>query len=510
MGESCSNGSVRFYKKRIGLALFMHLIFAATLCGEGILFFVLHLYFVGERGAGQIDYKFQTVFYFLNYFACFIIVFVGAFWAKVSTRRLEQELHRAAIDELTGVYNREYFFDNVERILKKSEGKYYLVCTNISGFKFFNEIFGKRKGDEVLKTQAMMLRERENSYAAYGRLVADEFGMLISEQFFCEKILLEHVSAMQEKFSSHLYCMHVYAGIYEIEDHNESAEVMCEKIRVALDTIKGNYDRNLVFYNEEMLKASAIKRKIVGGFEKALKEDEFCIYLQPQVAEEGKVLGAEALVRWKHPEEGVISPGEFVPVLEETSLITKLDYFVWEQAARLLRKWKKEGREWLYISVNVSAMDFLCLDICQTFMLLVQKYDINPVNLKIEITESVFMNEAKTQIDTLNRLQEYGFEIEIDDFGSGYSSLNMLKDIMADVMKIDMGFLLETVHEERSWSILQGIVNLAERLEMRTVAEGVETECQKKKLVDIGCNVFQEYYFAKPMPTEEFTKRYLC
>lgn len=338
------------------------------------------------------------VMFYIYIFACFIIVSVGAFRSKLSARRLEQELHRAAIDELTGVYNREYFFDNVERILKKSEGKYYLVCTNISGFKFFNEIFGKRKGDEVLKTQAMMLRERENSYAAYGRLVA----------------------------------------------------------------------------------------------------------------EEGKVLGAEALVRWKHPEEGVISPGEFVPVLEEASLITKLDYFVWEQAARLLRKWKKEGREWLYISVNVSAMDFLCLDICQTFILLVQKYDINPVNLKIEITESVFMNEAKTQIDTLNRLQEYGFEIEIDDFGSGYSSLNMLKDIMADVMKIDMGFLLETVHEERSWIILQGIVNLAERLGMRTVAEGVETECQKKKLVDIGCNVFQGYYFAKPMPTEEFAKRYLC
>lgn len=360
----------------------------------------------------------------------------------------------------------------------------------------------------MLIYEASVLKELRYLFAVYGRLSADEFCILISKKNYNKKEFLDCIKAIQDKFSNQLYHMHIYGGIYEIKNHKESVAAMCEKIRIAIDEIKGNYDSNLAYYDDRLLKESMIKRKIVGEFDEALASNQFCIYLQPQVIDNDNILGAEALVRWIHPEKGIISPGQFIPVLEDTGLISRLDLFVWDQAARLLRKWKEEGRDSTYISVNVSAKDFYHIDIYDTFTGLVEKYGIAPSNLKIEITETVLMNEAKNQMKMLQQLRDYGFEIEIDDFGSGYSSLNMLKDIIVDVLKIDMGFLEETENKKRSWSIIQSIANLAQILGMKTVTEGVETEFQVDHLRDMGCNVFQGYYFAKPMPVDAFTEKY--
>jgi EAL domain-containing protein (putative c-di-GMP-specific phosphodiesterase class I) len=232
------------------------------------------------------------------------------------------------------------------------------------------------------------------------------------------------------------------------------------------------------------------------------------MFLQPQVRADGEITSAEALVRWRHPERGMIPPGEFIPVFEETGLIYRLDQRIWELAAQKLRVWKDTGHGDIKISVNISARDFYYLDIYKSFTELVEKYAIDPHMLNVEITETAIMMNLDKQLGLLERLQKYGFHVEIDDFGSGYSSLNMLKNIHADVLKIDMGFLRETQNYQRTKIILNMIINLAKQLHMTVITEGVETEKQLAFLTRAGCDIFQGYYFSKPIPVGEFEDKY--
>lgn len=422
----------------------------------------------------------------------------------------EADWYQVTVDELTGMYNSRYFMQRAEQRLHDSHEKYYLIYTDILNYSLYNKIFGDEKGSELLKEFSKILRElnhRDN--AMYGRLFVDEFAILIPESSYDEAYLIEEISTLQDKFTSTLYQLKIYVGVYAIEDNRESGKSVCLKAKVALDTIKGDFDKILIYYDEGMLKEIQMKQRIIGEFGPALDQGQFCIYLQPQMTADGEVLGAEALIRWKHPKEGMIPPAAFIPVLEETSMITKLDRYVWEQAAQLLAQWKDKGQDRFYISVNVSAMDFYYIDIYEVFTSLVEKYDISPCNLKIEITETVLMSNAKKHIRVLERLRAYGFEVELDDFGSGYSSLNMLKDIVVDVIKLDMGFLDKTEQEKRQWSILSNVVHMSEELGSRIVTEGVETREQVDRLFEIGCRVFQGYYFSRPMEAEAFIRQYI-
>lgn len=233
------------------------------------------------------------------------------------------------------------------------------------------------------------------------------------------------------------------------------------------------------------------------------------MFLQPQMDSEGHMRGAEALVRWIHSEKGMIMPGDFIPVFEKNGLISEVDKHIWDLACRQLKKWKEEGKENLYISVNISPIDFYFLNIFQVFTELVQKYEISPKNIKLEITETAIAMDVKRQLELIERLRSYGFVVEMDDFGSGYSSLNMLKDIQVDILKIDMAFLRKSKDEERSKKILHMIINLSKQLGMPVISEGVETKEQVDYLSDFGCDMFQGYYFARPMDITTFEKLYL-
>lgn len=422
----------------------------------------------------------------------------------------QKEHYRMTHDELTGLYNREYFYEQVENTIRRNpDRKYYLMCTNISGFKIYNELFGEASGDEVLLTQAELLRKTAGVKEVYGRLSGDEFGMLIAEEDFSEEAIIKHTLSMCNEFSNSLYRMHIYAGVYVVNDTSESAAQMCNKARMAIDAIKGEYDTYFAYFDEQLLARTLYERRLIGELEKALDEEQFRIFLQPQVKEDGIVVGAEALVRWQHPEKGLIMPGDFVPVFENTGLLWKVDKYVWEEAARRLKIWQSAQKEDWHISVNISPGDFYHVDIYETFVELVEKYKIEPCNLKLEITETMLMKEAKGQLETLQKLRKYGFEVEIDDFGSGYSSLNMLKDISMDVLKLDMGFLRGSDKLDRSWAIIQTIIELARDLNMKVVTEGVETKEQVQRLKEIGCDLYQGYYFAKPMPVSEFEDKYM-
>lgn len=283
---------------------------------------------------------------------------------------------------------------------------------------------------------------------------------------------------------------------------------MCDKANLASETIKNEYKSNIAYYTERLFESSIEERRIIGEFERAISNNEFEMYLQPQVDSSGNLYGAEALVRWQHPERGLLSPAIFIDVLEKTGFIYRLDRYMCDKAAKKLSEWKKEGKDQYHISVNISTKDFYLVDVYETFVGLVDKYDIDPVNLKIEITETALMSDFDKNMGIIRRLQNYGFNIEIDDFGSGYSSLNMLKDISADVLKIDMGFLRASENEAKGLDILESIITLAGKLGMKVITEGVETKKQLYMLAEMGCDMYQGYYFSKPIPVDEFEKKY--
>ena len=424
--------------------------------------------------------------------------------------RIKREHYISTHDDLTGIYNRAYFFESVKKALsEKPDRDYLMLCSNIKDFKLINELFGQDKGNEVLKKQAELLVHLAHESTIFGRIGDDKFGVFMEKDKFDEEKFTRSIEAMRTLTESSIYQMHIYIGVYEVQDKTEKPESMYDKAHMAIENIRDDYQKIFAYYNTDLMDHLLAEKNVVGEFEKALDEKQFVMYLQGQFNTKGKSLGAEALVRWIHPTKGLISPGYFIPVLENTGLIYRLDQFIWEEAAKKLSEWKKQGFTDRHISVNISAKDFFYVDIYQTFVNLVNKYDISPSSLKIEITETVLMTDFNEVMELFHKLQDKGFEIEIDDFGSGYSSLNMLKDIKANVLKIDMGFLRETENHEKSRIILETIISMSKALKMAVVCEGVETIEQTEMLTSMGCDIFQGFYFSKPIPAPEYEEKFL-
>lgn len=426
-------------------------------------------------------------------------------------REKNKELYyRANHDPITGLYNRERFFEVAAELIKKQpERKCRIVCSDIKDFKLVNDMYGDETGNQVLRYEADLIKEYAGSNAVYGRISGDRFAMCIPEEYFDEKSFVSQISKLKEMFNRSNYHMHVYVGVYDVVDINEAVGTMCDKALISIDNIKGDYHQIISYYDWKLLDHEMQKRQLVGEFEKAVSDEQFCIYLQPQTDRYGKCYGSEALVRWKHPERGLIMPGDFIEPLEEAGLIYRLDEFVWELAVRQLKAWKDAGREDMYISVNISARDFYYIDVYESITVLVEEYGVSPSALRLELTETALASDITEIMELLRRLKNKGFVIEIDDFGSGYSSLNLLKDICADVVKIDREFLRETENAKRSKDILEVIISLSKKMNMTVVAEGVETEQQVNMLADMGCEIFQGYYFSKPIPLEDFEKKYM-
>lgn len=442
--------------------------------------------------------------------------YVGSFFSVTDRtgdfRELEMERYSATHDYLTDIYNRERFFERVEELLKQEpEVKRVMVGIDVKDFKVVNDLFGEETGNQILKRIAGLMRRDASPDTLYARLEGDRFAMCMREENFIEERYAEYLDDLKKIVRSSVYRMHVHVGVYEIIDPSMSISVMCDKAFMAIRRIKENYQQIVAYYTRDMGNVMQREKVMVGEFDRAISAGEFHMYLQPQVAVNGyDILGAEALVRWDHPVRGMISPAEFIPVFEKSGYITRLDRFVWEQACKQLRQWKDQGREDLHISVNISPKDFYLINLYETFTSLVERYEISPANLKLEITETALMEEISKHMDLLGRLRDYGFHVEIDDFGSGYSSLNTLKDIEVDVLKLDMGFLRKTSHEERSIIIMNAVINMSKNLGLTVVTEGVETADQVEYLTRAGCDIFQGYYFAKPMPVGDFENKYFA
>lgn len=443
-----------------------------------------------------------------HYLGCFFIIHDHT----EETNKFTAEKYRATHDMLTGVYNKEYFYEKVHYLLMENPDKiYYIICSDVKNFKLVNDIFGVETGDNLLMRIAGLIENITPEECVYGRLYADRFALCIQKKLFDEESLLKQLGEVGCIPENKAFKIHIHVGIYEITDRSLRVSIMCDRANLAIKTIKDSYQNVIAYYDSHLREDFLNEQKVISEFEHAIETKQFKAYVQPQIMSEGRQInGGEVLVRWIHPINGMIPPIKFIEIFEQTGLISRLDKYMWELACIRLAKWKEEGRTDYYLSVNISQKDFYLLDVYSVITSLVEKYEISPECLHLEITETAVMNNPAVQLKLIQHLREYGFIIEIDDFGSGYSSLNTLKDLTADVLKIDMGFLKHTENrEERSKTILGMIVSLAKSLDMEVITEGVENKEQVDFLTEFGCDIFQGYYFAKPMPIEEFEEKYL-
>lgn len=425
--------------------------------------------------------------------------------------KYEEAKYRATHDVLTGLYNATTFYEMVEQRLEKQK-RYpqgvYLVVADIKDFKLINDLFGYDKGNEILAAFADTLGNFFSDKAIGCRMNSDVFSFFVPKEELDEEKILTNISKIKDILGEDNFQIVYHFGVYTVRETDRQANILYDYARIALRGIKNSYDQCFAYYDDEMMRNLMVEKTFISEFDKAIEEEQFHMFLQPQVTMDGTMIGAEALVRWIHPQKGMISPGEFIPVFEKSSLIYKLDMYMWRKAAEKLKEWAENGKEEYYISVNISPIDFYHLDIYKVITDIVKEYKITPNRLKLEITESAFMENPKKQIELINKLQRYGFQVEIDDFGSGYSSLNMLKDMNANVLKIDMGFLRKTSETGRTGIILDQIITMAKRLDMVVVTEGVETVEQVDYLKNIGCDIIQGYYFSKPINVIEFEHKY--
>ncbi len=413
-------------------------------------------------------------------------------------------------DVMTGLLNRDGFYKTVSFHLKEHDvSGHMMISTDIRNFKIINQLYGTGKGNDILIQEARLLEtEFGENGTVCARIHGDHFALLMDRDSYDEERFKNVIIDFSKNAIGDGYRMIIHIGVYEITEPEINPAIMLDKTSMALKSIKDDQEFELAYYTDEMMKDTLIENDVLMRFDKALQNNEFKMYLQPQVDRNGALLGAEALARWESDGK-VVSPGEFIPVLEKTNQIYRLDEVIWEEAAKKLNAWQNTPFEDISISVNISPRDFYYIDIEENLRILRVKYNMDPERLKLEITETAVMLDRTDGSKLVDNLKEMGFEVEMDDFGSGYSSLNMLKDIKIDVLKIDMGFLKKPEDEVRSKVILNSVISMAKRLGMTVIAEGVESSEQMEFLSEMGCDIFQGYYFSKPLPVEEFEKKYL-
>lgn len=416
-------------------------------------------------------------------------------------------------DELTGDGNLKKFKLDAEKLIKEnSEIKFAVFYLDFENFKYCNDVLGYKFGDYILKEYNKLLKEDMKDKETFGRVSADRFVVL--RKYKDKHELIERQKHIDEKLkkivekSNERYNAAIYYGICCLEDIKEEMKIdeLIDKANFAQKTIKGQVI-NYAFYNENIRNKMREENYIRDNILKAIENEEFVVYFQPKVElKEKKIRNAEALVRWKNSLGKLIPPGLFIPILEKDLLISVLDQYVFEKTCQWLKKQMKECKRILPVSVNVSKMQFYSLDFIEVYSKLKKKYGVPNNIVIIEFTESAIFNDIKRVKEIIDELHINGFLCSIDDFGNGYSSLNALKDMKVDSLKIDSLFFNESENKRREEIIIKGIITLAKELNMKTVAEGIEKQEQVDFLREAGCDLIQGYIFYRPMPIEDFEK----
>lgn len=418
-------------------------------------------------------------------------------------------INAAEKDHLTGLYTKDFFTEYIRQIEKYNpEKKMDIMVINIEHFHLINELYGRKQGDKVLICIADILSKLFEQTQDIGcRTEADYFYVYSENGTNYEDILVRLLSGLEESVPASRVRLRM--GVYSDVDKSLMAENWIDRAKTACDRIRGDYSRHIAYYNNEFYEKSKYQERLINDIDDAIASKDLIVYYQPKYgiqSDTPTLKSAEALIRWKHPEFGMISPGDFIPLFESNGLIQKLDRYVWKEAARQVGEWKKTYGISVPVSVNVSRMDIYYPKLRDDFKELLKENGLETNELMLEITESAYADNADQLVNVIENLRSDGFVIEMDDFGSGYSSLNMLTTIPIDALKMDMKFIRNMQKDEKSMKLVELVLDIAKFLQVPVIAEGVETEEQLMLLKERGCDIIQGYYFSKPVPPDEFTK----
>ncbi len=411
-------------------------------------------------------------------------------------------------DALTGLLNKEGFYHNVHVTLSDNpQTEYDLIVMDLDRFKLINDTYGVKEGNKLLKYVADELSAyTDDKDGVCARANADQFMILMARD---EKARTGLMDCMCEKLNHFPVSMKIRCkfGIYEIDDRTLEPSAMCDRAILAVREIKGKYDALFSYYDDKLRKQMLLEQQIMDDMEGALTEGQFQVYLQPKVnLDKERIGGAEALVRWIHPVHGFMSPGDFIPVFEKNGFITELDTFVWEKTCGIIEGWIKNGLGWVPVSVNVSRKDIYSADLPLLLKDMIDRHGLKPEMLHLEITETAYTEDSNQLVEVVDELRALGFIIEMDDFGSGYSSLNMISELPINILKLDMKFMQSKQKPEDMKNIMRFVIELAKTMKLSVIAEGVETKEQVSMLKELGCDFAQGYFYSRPVPADNMTQ----
>lgn len=416
----------------------------------------------------------------------------------------KEDFDRQILDSFSSDKNPDIYGNVVAELIKNNPDKNIaFIQFDVERFKLINQTYGNDTGDELIKFFNDSMHVICTPEQPFCRLTADVFMVVMC--FKEKQEILSFIHLIESRLSGYKGMDYRFIfGVSVVDDRSRHTRYYGDLAAMARQSIKGNALRNICFYEERMMSDIRRKQIIEEDMHKAVLNDEFAMFLQPKYCiSTGKIIGAEALARWIHPQKGLISPAEFVPVFEKNGFIVKLDRIIWEKACRKIREWIDKGIEPVPISVNVSREYLNGSESIKTLKELVAKYDIPIELLELEITESVDSDGVESVV---RQFKDNGFTMLMDDFGSGYSSLNMLKTTQFDVLKIDRGFLSEFMESDRGRKIISHTISMSRDIGLDIIAEGVETGDQAKFLFDCGCDAAQGFYYSKPVPCDEFDR----
>ena len=411
-------------------------------------------------------------------------------------------------DTLTGLYNKEYFYRYAEQFDQHHKDlEMDAVVVDVNHFHMINERYGKSYGDEVLRKIGTKVHD----------IVAESGGIVCRREADTFMVYCPHredYQSIMENASIHLAGddssenrVRMRMGVYSNVDKSIDIERRFDRAKMAADTVKGSVTKTIGVYDNSLHDKMLYAEQLIEDFPAAIAENQFKVYYQPKfdVRPDTPILtSAEALVRWIHPEMGMISPGVFIPLFEENGLIQKLDRYVWNETARQIRQWKDELHYSIPVSVNVSRIDMYDPKLADTLQSVLNAHDLTGKDFLLEITESAYTQNTGQIVEVAQNLRELGFQIEMDDFGTGYSSLNMISTLPIDALKLDMQFIRDAFREGGNTHMVEVIIGIADYLSVPVIAEGVETEEQLHALKTLGCDIVQGYFFSRPVPAEEF------
>lgn len=410
-------------------------------------------------------------------------------------------------DELTGLYTIEYFYRYVNQF-----DKYYpnadrdAICFDVNHFHVLNERFGMEKGDEILKRIAGRLEAVFSDTGSFiCRKSADTFLVYCAHRDDYSSVV-DQISEIGDDLHT---AVKIRAGVYSSCDKKLDIHLRFDRAKIAADKIRNKYSVSVSKFDEALIDAELFAEQLVDEFPKALAEKQFMVYFQPKFDIRGDkpvLSSAEALVRWSHPTLGMISPGMFVPLFEENGLIAKLDEYVWRRTAEKIADWKERLGISVPVSVNLSRAEMYDPELVDTMEQIVSDNGISTGDLYLEITESAYVSDSDSIVNRVKMLREHGFIIEMDDFGSGYSSLNMISELPLDALKLDMMFIRTAFEKQNDTRMISIVIDIADYLRVPVIAEGVETEEQYLALKKLGCAIIQGYYFSKPVPASDFDR----